>query len=100
MTSCPSQLHSWTSFVSRPDRHTTSPPWSASFAATVLIGATGVAGAFTEPVIRQMAGAVTTPMIMPLSNPTSSSEATPADLLAWTDGRPWWQRVARSTRWR
>ena len=55
--------------------------------ATVLIGATGVAGAFTEPVIRQMAGAVTTPMIMPLSNPTSSSEATPADLLAWTDGR-------------
>ena len=54
---------------------------------TVLIGVTGVAGAFTEGAIREMARNVTRPVIMPLSNPTACAEATPADLYAWTDGR-------------
>jgi malate dehydrogenase (oxaloacetate-decarboxylating) len=54
---------------------------------TVLIGVSGQAGAFTEPVIRMMGQHTERPVIFPLSNPTSRSEATPEQLLAWTDGR-------------
>lgn len=54
---------------------------------TVLIGVSGQAGAFTEPVIRTMAQNIERPIIFPLSNPTSRSEATPAQLVAWSDGR-------------
>jgi malate dehydrogenase (oxaloacetate-decarboxylating) len=54
---------------------------------TVLIGTSGQAGAFTEPVVRAMAQNVKRPVIFPLSNPTERSEAVPADLAAWTEGR-------------
>lgn len=54
---------------------------------TALIGVSGQAGAFTEAAIRAMADSVARPIIFPLSNPTSRSEATPADLIAWTEGR-------------
>lgn len=54
---------------------------------TVLIGTTGQPGAFDESAIRAMAGSCERPVIFPFSNPTSKSEACPADLLAWTDGR-------------
>jgi malate dehydrogenase (oxaloacetate-decarboxylating) len=54
---------------------------------TVLIGVSGQAGAFTEPVIREMARRVDRPVIFPLSNPTSRAEASGEQLMAWTDGR-------------
>ncbi len=54
---------------------------------TALIGTSGEPGTFSEPVIRAMAAAVARPLVLPLSNPTSQCEATPADVLAWTDGQ-------------
>jgi malate dehydrogenase (oxaloacetate-decarboxylating) len=54
---------------------------------TTLIGVSGQAGAFREDAIREMARHTERPVIFPLSNPTSRSEASPVDLLAWTDGR-------------
>jgi len=54
---------------------------------TALIGVCGQSGAFTEVVVRAMARQVERPILFPLSNPTSRSEALPADLVAWTEGR-------------
>ena len=55
--------------------------------ATILIGLSAVGGAFSEPIVREMARKVERPIILPLSNPTSKSEATAEDLIHWTDGR-------------
>jgi len=54
---------------------------------TILIGTSTQAGAFTEPVVRDMAAHCARPVILPMSNPTSLSEAVPGDLIRWTDGR-------------
>ena len=55
--------------------------------ATILIGLSTLSGAFTETIVREMARKVDRPIIFPLSNPTDRSEATPADLMQWTEGR-------------
>ena len=54
---------------------------------SILIGTSAQPGAFTEGLIREMAKHVERPVIFPLSNPTSKSEAVPEDLINWTDGR-------------
>ena len=55
--------------------------------ATVLIGVSGQPNAFGEAVVRAMSAHVARPIIFPLSNPTSRCEATPQDLMDWSDGR-------------
>jgi malate dehydrogenase (oxaloacetate-decarboxylating) len=54
---------------------------------TVLIGTSGQPRAFSEGIVRAMAAHAERPAIFPLSNPTERSEATPQELIAWTDGR-------------
>lgn len=54
---------------------------------TILIGTSTDHGAFTEPVIREMAKHCDRPIVLPLSNPTSRIEAMPADVVKWSDGR-------------
>lgn len=53
----------------------------------VLLGLSTAAGAFTENIVREMAGKTARPIIFPLSNPTSRAEARPAELDQWTGGR-------------
>ena len=54
---------------------------------SVLIGLSGVAGSFDEIVVRRMAQYCERPIIFPLSNPTSITEARPEDVYRWTDGK-------------
>ena len=54
---------------------------------TILIGCAGQPGAFTEEVVREMTHSTERPIIFALSNPTALSEAIPADLIAWSEGR-------------
>lgn len=52
----------------------------------ILIGVSGQPGLFSEEIIREMHKHCKRPIVMPLSNPTSRVEATPQDILTWTDG--------------
>lgn len=54
---------------------------------TVLIGVSTVGGAFNKEIVQEMAKHVERPIIFPISNPTSCSEAIPEDLLKWTDNK-------------
>jgi len=53
----------------------------------VLIGATGMAGTFTEAVVQKMAEVNERPVIIALSNPTSHTECTAEEAYRWSDGR-------------
>lgn len=59
----------------------------AKYKPTVLIGTSGQAGAFTENIAKTMLSVTERPIILPFSNPTDRAEATPTDLLHWTDGK-------------
>ncbi len=54
---------------------------------TVLIGTSGQGGCFTKEIVEAMHGNTERPVILPLSNPTSKTEALPADIYEWTDGK-------------
>ncbi len=54
---------------------------------TILIGTAAQPQAFTEDIVREMARHVQRPLVFPLSNPTSKSEALPVDVIAWSEGR-------------
>jgi malate dehydrogenase (oxaloacetate-decarboxylating) len=53
---------------------------------TILIGVSGQAGLCTEQVIRPMKQYCELPSIFPLSNPSRPVEATPEQVIEWTDG--------------
>jgi malate dehydrogenase (oxaloacetate-decarboxylating) len=57
-----------------------------SFRPTVLVGASGQPGAFTEAIVRDMLRGCSRPIVLALSNPTSKTEVTPEDLIRWTEG--------------
>ncbi len=54
---------------------------------TIMIGSSAVAGAFTQAVIKAMAKGVKRPIVLPLSNPPERCEATPEDIITWTQGK-------------
>ena len=54
---------------------------------TILIGTSTTPSAFTENMVKNMAQHVEHPIIFPLSNPTLLHEATPQNLIQWTDGK-------------
>ena len=58
-----------------------------NFKPTILIGTSGMAGLFTEAVVRAMTAVNNRPIVFPLSNPTSKSECTAAEAIQWSDGR-------------
>jgi malate dehydrogenase (oxaloacetate-decarboxylating) len=54
---------------------------------TILVGCSTAHGTFTENIVKEMAQHVKRPMIFPISNPTEKIEATPADMIRWSEGR-------------
>lgn len=54
---------------------------------TILIGTSTIPGSFTREMVEEMKRHVPRPIIFPISNPTSKSEAIPSDLIEWTKGQ-------------
>jgi len=59
----------------------------AALRPTVLVGASGAPGLFSEAVLREMARVQARPVVLALSNPTSRAECTAEQAYAWTEGR-------------
>ena len=59
----------------------------SAYKANVLIGTSGQGGSFTKEVVCAMAANAEQPVILPMSNPTAICEASPANILKWTDGK-------------
>ncbi|MEW6981467.1 NAD-dependent malic enzyme [Colwelliaceae bacterium 6471] len=53
----------------------------------ILIGVSGVPGLFTEQVIKAMKQHCSLPIVFPLSNPVRQVEATPQQVIEWTEGK-------------
>lgn len=53
----------------------------------ILIGVSGVSGLFTEQVVKAMKSHCALPIIFPLSNPVRQVEATPEQVINWTEGQ-------------
>jgi len=53
---------------------------------TILIGVSGQPGLFTHAVIKAMYESCERPIIFPLSNPSKQVEATPMQVIEWTEG--------------
>lgn len=58
-----------------------------NFKPTVLIGTSGQSGHFTNDILKEMSGNSSRPIIFPLSNPTSNTEATPQQIYKITKGK-------------
>ncbi|WEM45297.1 NAD-dependent malic enzyme (plasmid) [Photobacterium sp. DA100] len=58
-----------------------------NYPVTVLLGTSGIGGAFKEEHIQKMMEYSQRPMIFPLSNPTANCEALPEDIYRWSDGQ-------------
>ncbi|MGB1297026.1 MAG: NAD-dependent malic enzyme [Psychrobium sp.] len=54
---------------------------------SILIGVSGQPGLFTHAVIKTMVEHCERPIIFPLSNPSKQVEATPMQVIEWTDGK-------------
>lgn len=54
---------------------------------TILIGVSAVKGLFTQTIVETIAANCEHPIILPLSNPTAKIEATPEEVLRWTNGK-------------
>jgi malic enzyme len=57
-----------------------------AFRPTAVVGLSGQPGAFSETIVRDLIASCPRPTVLALSNPTSKVEATPEDVLRWTNG--------------
>ena len=56
-------------------------------APTILLGTSAVPGAFSRQAIQAMCQATSRPVILPIAASASTIEVTPADVIAWSEGK-------------